>query len=437
MLCMGLVFVMCTVMFVACAGPQGRQGVAGKDGEIVNYMDVLEFLWKDMTVQERNDKYGGDFAIFVAEWTREHIKGDQGPPGESGNPSIQYAANLAVLSAVEITARRDSPSSQAFSYAGSGVIYQLAAGTGGAKYSGDGYIITNYHVVAGAFNGTLVPATDIRVFLYGMTVGIPVTFMGGSEDHDIAVLSIKGITMVKIDGENRTAQWILNNLVSVRPADVVPHWEQALGTQVIAVGDPLGMGMNVSEGIISVASEDLEMARLNGAKVGNQVRTQIFRVMRITAAINPGNSGGGLFNARGELVGIIQARMFWADTTTDYPVDNMAYAIPLDVSLRITEQIISRAVAGETLPIIYEKKAYSFEVKAREQVKVEYDTATKLTTITETVYVSKAGNGLPTGTEISTITIGTKVYKITRAYQVDELMIEGYGQTVKVNSITI
>ena len=90
------------------------------------------------------------------------------------------------------------------------------------------------------------------------------------------------------------------------------------GEKVFAIGNPDGAGIAVTNGVISVESEYIQMSSTDGS--GTLVD---YRVMRTDAAINHGNSGGALFNAEGELIGITNAK------NVDDEVDNMGYALPI------------------------------------------------------------------------------------------------------------
>jgi len=406
-------------------GKNGADGAPGKDGKdgltIISTYDMIKDRW-DTDVDQ--SLYDDDFENY---WLSilDNLRG----------PNVESAANLAVQSAVDIraTIRRGHDD---YSQAGAGVIYQYFT-------NGNAYIITNYHVISKQFDvktGSVVTGTelivarpgDVNVYLWGAPdLAIPATVIGGSDEHDIAVLSVKGTDSVT---GGKTVQSVLDSFPvrAVYPDSLLGvksngQREPALGEQVIAVGNPLAQNMQVSEGIISVQSEIMEMSRLDGKKESypnGKVIMQDFRAMRTTAAVNPGNSGGGLFNANAELVGIIQARWFW--TSDDDPVDNMAYAIPLDIALRVADQVIAKQISGQVVKV--QKQTYTFTLDARD-LKVEFKNGHM--SISETVYVKAAGtcagNSLAKNTVIKNIKIDGKVYPITRKYQIDDLMIEAYG----------
>ena len=101
-----------------------------------------------------------------------------------------------------------------------------------------------------------------------------------------------------------------------------------VGESAIAIGNPEGNGFSTSLGIVSVDSEYIEMTGADG------VTNVEFRVMRIDTAVNGGNSGGGLFNSKGELIGIVNAKI---QSTT---VENIAYAIPSNLAAAVADNII-------------------------------------------------------------------------------------------------
>jgi len=421
-------------------GPKGDKGDKGDPGATItlNSYQMVVDRWNSGDVDK--DAYSDDFENYWLE-----ILGLRGVCTECSENfalqldgiCIQCASNLAVRSAVDIRViiRRGGKD---YNQAGAGVIYQHFT-------NGNAYVITNYHVISKAFDtftggkvtgAELVVARqgDVSVYLWGADdMAIPATVIGGSEEHDIAVLSIKGTDSV---AGGKTVKAILDNFPvrAVYPSSLMPikangQREPVLGEQVIAVGNPLAQNMQPSNGIVSVQSEIMEMSRLDGKRKSypdGAVIMQDFRAIRTTAAVNPGNSGGGLFNAKAELIGIIQARWFW--TSEDDPVDNMAYAIPLDIALRIADQVIARQESGKV--ILIQKCAYTFTADARD-LKVEYKNGHM--SISETVYVRTsgtcAGNNFAKDTVIKNIKINEKVYPITRLYQVDDLMIEAYGAT--------
>ena len=200
--------------------------------------------------------------------------------------------------------------------AGSGVIYKLDKETNSA------FIITNYHVV---FNEDSINdngiADSIYVYLYGSEYGdmkIPATFVGGSNNYDIAVLRVDN------------CEYLENNVFL--EATFANSDETYVGQSAIAVGNPDGAGISASYGIISVYSEHITL------NIGGTVS---LRVMRIDTPVNSGNSGGGLYNENGELIGIVNAK------TSDESLENIGYAIPSNIVKAVADNIIDHCYETE------------------------------------------------------------------------------------------
>ena len=195
---------------------------------------------------------------------------------------------------------------------GSGIIYKLD------RTSGDAYIITNFHVVyhKDALSANCISA-DIDLYLYGQEHAdykIDATFVGGSLTNDIAILKVSGSDVIK---HSHALAAIVTDSDKVR-----------VGDKVLAVGNPEGYGISLTEGSINVDMENLSILGADGKTTLN------LRVMRTSAAINEGNSGGGLFDDEGNLIGVVCAKRTGDD------VDNFAYAIPINLAGGIADIII-------------------------------------------------------------------------------------------------
>lgn len=182
--------------------------------------------------------------------------------------------------------------------AGSGVI---VGHDDGDRY----YVITNNHVVSGASNITVTLRSDDS----GETAAsYPATLVATDEAGDIAVISIE---------EQRTlnvAQW--GNSDSLQ-----------IGEDLIAIGNPLGeLGGTVTKGILSAKGRSIA--------VGDYTMT----LLQTDTAINPGNSGGGLFNMRGELIGVVNAK------TSDEEVEGICFAIPANIAKGIFDDLVKYKV---------------------------------------------------------------------------------------------
>jgi len=171
-----------------------------------------------------------------------------------------------------------------FSGAGSGVII-----------TADGYVVTNNHVINGA-----------QTIIVRLNSGenYQASLIGRDFRTDIAVL--------KIDASG------------LKPVVFGDSGKLIIGEQAIVIGNPLGeLGGTVTEGIISALDRDIVVDGEN------------MSLLQTSAAVNPGNSGGGLFNDRGELVGIVNAK------SGGFGVEGLGFAIPVNTAAGVIEQIIN------------------------------------------------------------------------------------------------
>ena len=290
------------------------------------------------------------------------------------------------------------------SAAGSGVIYELD------KDRGEAYIITNYHVVHEQ-NETGI-ASSIKVYLYGMEAaeyGIDATFVGGSMNYDIALLHVKDSTVLMKS--------------CARAADVADSDKVSVLDTAIAIGNPEGKGISATVGYVNVDSEHIYVS-FQGTNVQ-------LRVMRTDAAVNSGNSGGGLFNDKGELIGVVNAKS--GNSTTD----NIGYAIPSNVAIAIANNIKDYCV-GTSKQNVY-RCMMGVTVQASELSTV-YDTETGKVYKIETVVIidvsaKGAANGyLQINDVIKGITIGGVRHEVTRTHHlVDTMLNARVGDTVIIH----
>ena len=294
---------------------------------------------------------------------------------------------------------------QAFTSAGSGVIYSLD------KENGNAYIITNYHVVySTSSNTTDKISDDISIGLYGMEneeSAIKVDYVGGSMNYDIAVLKV-------------TDSDILKSSICTA-CEVADSNEIVVGETAIAVGNPEAEGISATSGVVSVDSEYITM------KASDNKTIITSRVIRIDTAINGGNSGGGLFNDEGKLIGIVNAKVVKEN------IDNISYAIPVNVASRVADNILDNSgsvslfnlganFTGVNSRAVYDEKLLS--IKINEDVSVK--------SVTENSIASKIG--LQENDIIKSITINSKNISFVRAFElVDELLTIRSGDTIAFN----
>lgn len=157
----------------------------------------------------------------------------------------------------------------------------------------DGYLVTNYHVVA--------DAAEIRVQLSDGRIVEP-ELVGVDRETDLALLKVELGALPAVP---------LGSSATLRIGDVV-----------LAIGNPYGLTKSVTQGIVSATGRGL----LDLVTFENFIQTD--------AAINAGNSGGALVNARGELVGINTAVL-----AQDAVTEGIGFAIPVDLVRGVVDQI--------------------------------------------------------------------------------------------------
>ncbi len=183
---------------------------------------------------------------------------------------------------------------------------QQGIGTG-FVVSKDGQILTNAHVVVD--NG--VTASNVTVVFKGTggSTGteIPATIVGADESTDVALL--------KIDPSQAPA---------LTPVKLGDSSQVAVGQEVVAIGNPLGLDFSLSSGVVSATDRQLQSP--NGATITGGIQTD--------AAINPGNSGGPLFNASGEVIGINEQ----IDSQSGGN-EGIGFAVPINTAVSVMKQM--------------------------------------------------------------------------------------------------
>ena len=178
----------------------------------------------------------------------------------------------------------------------------------GVIVSEHGYILTSFHVVEGA-DEIAVALQDGRE--------TQATIVGTNRERDLAVLRIPLDQLPVISvGDINTAQ---------------------VGDVVLAIGNPLGIGQTVTQGIISATQRrDLNISLFEG-------------FIQTDAAINPGNSGGALIDANGNLLGINTAKADEKRISNDQLFGGgIGFAVPVDIAMQTLEDVIEygRVVRG-------------------------------------------------------------------------------------------
>ena len=191
------------------------------------------------------------------------------------------ASEKSIESVVTITSSNSLMNSRTNNGIGSGVIF-----------SDDGYIVTNLHILSG--NNINVRLNNGKNF--------SANIIGIDNNTDIAVL--------KIISDDK-----------LNPIQIADSQNIKVGDRVLAIGNPYGIGISVSNGIISATGRDY----------GNPY----LQLIQTDAAINPGNSGGALINENGNLVGI-NSKIF--SKTGAY--QGIGFAIPSNIVVQIVSELI-------------------------------------------------------------------------------------------------
>ena len=185
----------------------------------------------------------------------------------------------------------------------SGWLSQGASGSGsGVIMTGDGYIITNAHVVLD--EDTSAQADKVTVVLYDGT-NLPASIIGTDENTDLAVL--------KVTPEGSLTAAEFGDSDALKP-----------GQDCYAIGSPSGLQLanTITTGSISAISRDIT------------INDNVMSLIQTDAAINPGNSGGALINQYGQVVGITSAKL-----GISY-YESLGFAIPITTAKEIVDELI-------------------------------------------------------------------------------------------------
>ena len=206
----------------------------------------------------------------------------------SSELSVKQIADMTADSVVEIVTEIVQTNSFYQQYitsgAGSGVII-----------SKDGYIITNNHVIENASKITVTLRSGEN---------FNAKLVGTDTELDVALLKITPASelSVAVFGDSS---------------------KLSVGDKTVVIGNPLGqLGGTVTDGIISALDRDVT------------IDGKTMSLMQTNAAINPGNSGGGIFNAQGELIGLVVAKSAGSE------IEGLGFAIPINNILDVRDDLM-------------------------------------------------------------------------------------------------
>lgn len=218
-------------------------------------------------------------------------------------PGLVYAQNVQAVVAI---------SNQSLTTNIYGQVSETASSGSGFIISKDGYVVSNYHVVAGATKLSVIMA-DSKSY--------DAELVGYDATNDLAVL--------KIDATELPC-------VKLGSSDAL-----AVGDKVAAIGNPLGeLTSTLTVGYVSAKDR---MVNTDGTYL-NMLQTD--------AAINSGNSGGPLFNMQGEVVGITTAK-YSGTSGSGATIEGIGFAIPIDDVVGMIEDLVSKGyVSGAYMGVV-------------------------------------------------------------------------------------
>ena len=271
---------------------------------------------------------------------------DEKQPGGSSalvfqlNETFQKIAGKVTPTVVSITSSRarrsgSQPQAEALTNMGSGVIV-----------SGEGLILTNNHVIENADDIKIV-LLDGRVYTASVT--------GADYTTDLAVLKVRNLEPGA-------------RLPAIRFGD---SDSCQIGAWVLAIGNPMELGLSVTGGIISAKNRKIDILSGNPLNVKDNIDSSIESFIQTDAVINPGNSGGALVNLRGELIGINTAI---ASTTGVY--QGYGFAIPINLARRVMEDLVTlgrvvRPVLGTVIQSLEPVEARALGMESPQGILVE------------------------------------------------------------------
>ena len=204
------------------------------------------------------------------------------PGGEEG-PSVRevYTRDGPGVVTIDVASERGGPSG------GSGFVIDE-----------DGYVVTNQHVVARAESLSVRFSSGARA---------EAELVGEDPSTDLAVM--------KVDAPEET----------LKPLTLGDSDALGVGEPVIAIGNPLDVGISVTTGIVSGLGRPIRAP--NGFTIDGAVQTD--------AAVNPGNSGGPLLDEQGQVIGVIEQH---ASETGSF--SGVGFAVPINTVKEVAEQLI-------------------------------------------------------------------------------------------------
>ncbi len=381
-------------------GEDGLNGLDGEDGKSgkVTALELYE-TYKEL--------YGED--LTYAEFLSAYMTFD-GTSREDAcaviNDCLQSVGKLYCAFQEPDTSENAPKPTKLAVYTGACVIYRIES-----DYT---YFITNYHVVYDEDAAEKKISDEIYCYLYGTQAepekktdtegnkyceygeyALACSYVGGSVEYDIAVLKAETAAVLALSG-------------GVKPVTFASSYY--VGQTAIAIGNPNGDGISVTQGIVSVDNEFISLD-IDGT-------SRSYRSVRIDTALYGGNSGGGLFNGKGELIGIANA-----GNVTD---QNINFAVPVQIVKGVTENIMLHAKDGDEETNGLYKIKLGITVVSQNS-KYTYDAASGFGSITEDILISEitengiaAKLGLKKGDLLKAIVVNGERYTLNRYFEIGD-----------------
>jgi putative serine protease PepD len=252
-------------------------------------------------------------AVILVVWGIPGVGGAADPPGQPvAGIDITTSDDIGFAEAVAL---KVTPSVVSIGVQQSGFnpftgqdVTQVVGNGSGVIIRGDGYILTNDHVVAEA---------DALIVTIGVEE-LAATIVGRDPSTDLAVIKVARTGLPAIEMGSS--------------ADL------AVGQPVVAIGSPFGLDQSVTTGIVSA------LGRTSYIESAQAQLTAYTSLIQTDAAINPGNSGGALTDAQGRLIGINTLIQTGSGGVAQSA--GVGFAIPIDYARTIAEELIATGVVA-------------------------------------------------------------------------------------------
>lgn len=328
----------------------------------------------------------------VSQSSKLVTEGDTSTSTEEMN--TQAVANAALPAMVALTGKTTVTQSSGMFF-GSQSVEASTSGTGiiVGKNDTELLILTNAHVVSNV--------SELKaVFIDNEQVSAIIK--GSKADKDVAVVAVN-LSDIKS-----------STLSQIAIAEFGDSDDVALGQEVVAIGNALGEGQSVTNGIISAKNRSITVDN-----------TTFDGLLMTNAAINSGNSGGALLNAAGKVIGINFAK------TSETGVEGMAYSIPIAGVRDLIDSLMNR----ETRTKVSDSEASylginGIDITSSMSSYYGYPQGLQIRTVSSGSAAEKAGLGkydIIVGFDDQTITSMSSLQEVMKYYKAGEkVKIEYY-----------